>query len=75
MSQRDRTEGNTDAPKVDENEVRAENSGKTAPRRVKEVRTERGAESPRSASSEALAGLASCWVGWPPWGPASSSAG
>ena len=53
MSQRDRTEGNTDAPKVDENEVRAENSGKTAPRRVKEVRTERGAESPRSASSDA----------------------
>jgi hypothetical protein len=66
MSQRDRTEGNTDAPKVDENEVRAENSGKTAPRRVMEVRTERGAESPRSASSDAdrSASWTSVVLGW-----------
>jgi hypothetical protein len=53
MSQRDRTEGNTDAPKVDENEIRGENSGETAPRRVKEVRAERGDSASGHASSEA----------------------
>ena len=42
MSERDRREGNTNAPKVDENEVRIDNRKQSGPRRVKEVRAERG---------------------------------
>ncbi len=41
MSERDRREGNTNAPKVDENEVRTDGNGQAGPRRVKEVRAER----------------------------------
>ena len=41
MSERDRREGNTNAPKVDENEVRKDNGGDSGPRRVEEVRTDR----------------------------------
>ncbi len=41
MSERDRTEGNTDAPKVEENEVGTDNRGGSAPRRVGEARRER----------------------------------
>ncbi|MDQ3792974.1 MAG: hypothetical protein M3341_10140 [Actinomycetota bacterium] len=41
MSERDRGEGNTDAPRVDENEVRTDGNGQSGPRRVKEVRAER----------------------------------
>ncbi len=41
MSERDRREGNTNAPKVDENEVRADGHGQSGPRRMKEVRAER----------------------------------
>ncbi len=38
MSERERREGNTDAPKVDENEVRADRDADSGPRRVKDVR-------------------------------------
>ena len=41
MSERYRREGNTNAPKVDENEVRSDNREHSGPRRVKEVRAER----------------------------------
>ena len=41
MSERDRREGNTNAPKVDENEVRKDNGGDSGPRRVEEVRADR----------------------------------
>jgi hypothetical protein len=66
MSQRDRSEANTDAPKVDENEVRAENSGETAPRRVKEVRAERGDSASGHASSDAdrSTSWTSVMLGW-----------
>ena len=67
MSQRDRTEGNTDAPKAGENEMRAENSGETAPRRVKEVRAEHGDSASRHAASVA-ADRSTSWtsvvLGW-----------
>jgi hypothetical protein len=41
VSERDRGEGNTDAPRVDENEVRTDGNRQSGPRRVKEVRAER----------------------------------
>ena len=41
MSERDRREGNTDAPRADENEVRTDGNGQSGPRRVKEVPAER----------------------------------
>ncbi len=41
MSERDRREGNTNAPKVDENEVRTDNRADTGPRRVEETRRDR----------------------------------
>ena len=41
MSERERREGNTNAPRVDENEVRTHNREQSGPRRVKEVRAER----------------------------------
>ncbi len=41
MSERDTTEGNTNAPRVQENEVRPDDSAHSGPRRVKEVRAER----------------------------------
>ena len=41
MSERDRTEGNTDAPKVGENEVGTDERGGSGPRRVEEARRER----------------------------------
>jgi hypothetical protein len=41
LSERDRREGNTNAPKVDENEVRKDNGGDSGPRRVEEVRADR----------------------------------
>jgi hypothetical protein len=44
VSERDRREGNTDAPKVEENEVRPDDSRDPDPRRVKEVRAERETE-------------------------------
>ena len=41
MSERDRREGNTNAPRVDENVVRTDGNGHSGPRRVKEARAER----------------------------------
>ncbi len=41
MSERDSREGNTNAPRVEENEVRPGDRGDSGPRRVKEVRAER----------------------------------
>jgi len=42
MSERERREGNTDVPRVDENAVRTDNGhGGSGPRRVKEVRADR----------------------------------
>ncbi len=49
MSERDRTEGNTNAPKVDENGVRTDNRGNSGPRRVEEARRDR--ESDRGSRS------------------------
>jgi hypothetical protein len=49
VSEKDRREGNTNAPRVDENEVRADNRGESGPRRVEEVRRER--ESDRTSRS------------------------
>jgi hypothetical protein len=49
MSDRERREGNTDAPKVDENEVRADRDGDSGPRRVEDVRRDR--ESDRGSRS------------------------
>ena len=43
MSERERGEGNTDAPRVDENEVRTNEREESRPRRVKEVRSDREA--------------------------------
>src|SRR5215216_3135615 len=54
MSERERREGNTDAPKVDEREVRTHNRGASGPRRVEEVRRDREAE--RGSRSGAGAG-------------------
>jgi len=45
VSERDSREGNTDAPKVDENEVRTDNRGHSGPRRVEEARRDREARS------------------------------
>src|SRR3712207_308916 len=44
VSERDHREGNTNAPKVDENEVRTDNRGDSGPRRVEEARREREAQ-------------------------------
>jgi hypothetical protein len=61
-------EGNTNAPRVDENEVRADNHGGSGPRRVDEVRKDResGRGSGGYASSDADKGTS--WVsvvlGW-----------
>jgi hypothetical protein len=41
VSERDRREGNTNAPKVSEDEVRTDDREQSGPRRVKEVRAER----------------------------------
>jgi hypothetical protein len=49
MSDRERREGNTDAPKVDENEVRPDRDGDSGPRRVEDVRRDR--ESDRGSRS------------------------
>jgi hypothetical protein len=49
VSERYRREGNTNAPKVDENEVHTDNREQSGPRRVKEVRRDR--ESDRSSRS------------------------
>ena len=49
MSERDRREGNTNAPRVDENEVRTDNRGDSGPRRVEEARRDR--ESDRGSHS------------------------
>ena len=49
MSERDRREGNTNAPKVEENEVRSDDRGGSGPRRVEEVRRDR--ESDRGSRS------------------------
>jgi hypothetical protein len=45
VSERDRSEGNTNAPKVDENEVRTHNHGDSGPRRVEEARRDRESRS------------------------------
>jgi hypothetical protein len=52
VSERDRREGNTNAPRVDENEVRADDRGQPGPRRVKEVRAERGSRSGYASPDE-----------------------
>jgi hypothetical protein len=44
VNERDRREGNTNAPKVDENEVRTDNRGNSGPRRVEDVRRDREVE-------------------------------
>jgi hypothetical protein len=44
VSERDSREGITNAPKVDENEVRTDNRGGSGPRRVEDVRSDREAE-------------------------------
>jgi hypothetical protein len=44
VSERDHREGNTNAPKVDENEVHTDNRGDSGPRRVEEARREREAQ-------------------------------
>jgi len=49
VSERDRTGGNTNAPKVEEDEAGTDNRGGSAPRRVEEVRRER--ESGRGSRS------------------------
>jgi hypothetical protein len=49
VSERYRREGNTNAPKVDENEVRTDNHADTGPRRVEEARRDR--ESDRGSRS------------------------
>ena len=61
MSERERREGNTDAPKVNENEVRADNRGESGPRRVEEVRKDRESEreSERRSRSGSDSGYAS----------------
>ena len=49
MSERDSREGNTNAPKVDENEVRTDNREQSGPRRVEEARRDRESDrEPRS---------------------------
>ena len=60
-------EGNTDAPRVDENEVRADDSGGSGPRRVEEARRDRETgHGSANASSDADRGTS--WVsvvlGW-----------
>jgi hypothetical protein len=42
MTDRERGEGNTDAAKVDEREVRADGNQESGPRRVEEARRDRG---------------------------------
>jgi hypothetical protein len=49
VSERDRREGNTNAPKVGENEVRTDDREQSGPRRIEEVRRER--ESDRTSRS------------------------
>ena len=52
MSERDRREGNTNAPKVDENEVPADNNhAHSGPRRVEEVRSDRNSDRSSDRSS------------------------
>ena len=56
-------EGNTDAPRVEEREVRADKEQESAPRRMREVRTERG---PAYAASVEERGTSwvSVVIGW-----------
>src|ERR671916_1679899 len=68
MSERERNEGNTDAPRVDTDygERRSSDGGGSGPRRVKDVRTEQGSSDSRYASSSTDRGTS--WVsvilGW-----------
>src|SRR5918997_7104825 len=68
MSQKERNEGNTDAPRVDSEygERRGTDGGGSGPRRVKDVRTEQGSSDTREASSSTDRGTS--WVsvvlGW-----------
>jgi hypothetical protein len=73
MSERDRKEGNTDAPRVDTEygERRADDHGESGPRRVREVRTERGTQSeggsryaPSDADEERGTSWTSVVLGW-----------
>jgi hypothetical protein len=66
MSERERREGNTDAPRVDENEVRTDYSRReSGPRRVREVRADRETHT-EYASSDAERGTSwlSVILGW-----------
>ena len=68
MSEKERNEGNTDAPRVDTDygERRSSDGGGSGPRRVKDVRTERGGSDAGYASSSTDRGTS--WVsvvlGW-----------
>jgi hypothetical protein len=52
VSERERREGNTDAPKVEENEMRTDNRGGSGPRRVEEVRRDRESRSGYTSPDE-----------------------
>ena len=60
MSER---EGNTDAPKVDEREVSSDKQDESAPRRVREVRAERGPEYAASPEERGTSWV-SVVIGW-----------
>jgi hypothetical protein len=69
MSERGSREGNTDAPKVDENEVRADGHGGSGPRRVEEARRDhessRGSGyGPSSDADERGTSWVSVVLGW-----------
>jgi hypothetical protein len=64
LSERDRREGNTNAPKVDENEVRTDNRGDSGPRRVEEVRADRETRTETTGSGDRGTSWVSVILGW-----------
>ena len=68
MTDRDRREGNTDAAKVDEREVRADDNQESGPRRVEEARRDRETEHGSASYASTGADRGTSWVsvvlGW-----------
>jgi amino acid transporter len=66
MSEREGSKGNTDAPRVDTKygERRADDRGESGPRRVKEIRAERGSEYGPADADERGTSWGSVIIGW-----------